>query len=233
MVIAVCLEPAEAFGDGGPLHPKPRGGLGIGPCGAALAVEFCRQDQAIEAFAVIIMLECHTRPGGFLSLTKDCMLSPRAGKEHWPVLVYPQHRPGRSQAGAADDTAIVGSPRSPWLKRLVAAAAANSAEKVFPMEYTELAKHTAVGAEAIGVSPVACQARRAGASIDAANGVRRLPDIHKKRTVGLKSERCEVRESWPTAGHAETVQQPAARPCRVGRREPPQRHAGIGFFQPR
>ena len=172
------------------------------PVWAALAVELCRMELTAVAFGVLLMIECYLRPGELLGLTRDALLPPRPGSEHWTVLLYPQHRPERSKTGTSDDTVILDSPRTPWLKRLVAAAAGDSSEKVLAMEYPEFADGFSRGAEAIGVGLVPYQARHSGASIDAANNVRGLPSIQKrgrwasKKSVQRYEKAGRLQDTW-------------------------------------
>ena len=146
----------------------------------ALAMALISAGRFLAAIATLVMVEAYLRPGEMLSLEPASLLPPRAGREDWALLLFPQHRPERSKAGASDDTVMMDSRGTRGLRSVLAALSRSGRKKVFPFTYAEYAQWFGEAAAQIKVSLVPYQGRHSGASLDRSSNYRSLPDVKKR-----------------------------------------------------
>ena len=137
---------------------------------------------------MILSAVAYLRPGEVLQLRADGVILPAPGglgsQQFFAITLFDPLYGRSSKTGQYHDSVVLDGPHT-WLGPLLHrhAMQVGPSERLFPFEYAEMAQWVAQASIAAGLDvlqPVLYQLRHAGASIDAASGLRSLEQIRAR-----------------------------------------------------
>ncbi|CAK0847447.1 unnamed protein product, partial [Prorocentrum cordatum] len=146
---------------------------------AAISWEFCRDNLWNMAVYLLFMLVTYMRPSEPLKLLKEDLLSPAHGlSASWICFAFRQERGQSSKTYATDESIELSCQWAPFLATVATALKrGRPKEKVFSFLYSSCTRQFKTMCRRLGLTAAPYQARRSGASIDAAMKYRTRAEI--------------------------------------------------------
>ncbi|CAK0840736.1 unnamed protein product [Prorocentrum cordatum] len=146
---------------------------------AAIIWEFCQDNLWNMAVYTLIMLVTYMRPSEPLKLLQGDLLAPAHGlSASWICFAFRQERGQSSKTYATDESIELSCQWAPFLATVAAALKrGRPKEKVFSIRYSSRTRQFKTVCRRLGLTAVPYQARRSGASIDAARKYRTRAEI--------------------------------------------------------